>query len=215
MDMLKLMQTRFASRQYDSDRRVSDEDFAALLEACRLSPSSLNCQPWEFLYTGDRAVLEQLKTCMPEGNHPRLNASHLIVFAAKTQMTDEWLDALTAADLAAGMYAGKTVADKPDAFRRSHLAPLAATQEKWDAYAAQQLYLALGCATVAAAGLGLNTTILGGFDREALSNLLSLQEKGLKPVVLLAVGYKAENDPGTLFAKSRVPAEMTLKEIKL
>ena len=48
MDALQIARTRYTTKHYDPARRVSDEDFDALLEVLRLSPSSVNSQPWEF-----------------------------------------------------------------------------------------------------------------------------------------------------------------------
>lgn len=39
-EALEIFARRRATRAYDPDRRISDEDFAAILEFARLSPSS-------------------------------------------------------------------------------------------------------------------------------------------------------------------------------
>ncbi len=48
-EALEIFARRRATRAYDPDRRVSDEDFAAILEFARLSPSSVGTEPWKFL----------------------------------------------------------------------------------------------------------------------------------------------------------------------
>ena len=40
-EALEIFARRRATRAYDPDRRISDEDFAAILEFARLSPSSV------------------------------------------------------------------------------------------------------------------------------------------------------------------------------
>ena len=38
MDILELMRTRYTTKHYDPNRRVSDQDMDTLLEVLRLSP---------------------------------------------------------------------------------------------------------------------------------------------------------------------------------
>ena len=44
-EALEIFARRRATRAYDPDRRISDEDFAAILEFARLSPSSVGTEP--------------------------------------------------------------------------------------------------------------------------------------------------------------------------
>ena len=55
MDFLKLAQTRYTTKHYTS-KRVSDEDIAKLKEILRLAPSSINSQPWQFVFISDEAT---------------------------------------------------------------------------------------------------------------------------------------------------------------
>lgn len=47
-DVLQLLRTRYTTKHYDASRPVSDEDLAVLLEALRLSPTSVNGQYTKF-----------------------------------------------------------------------------------------------------------------------------------------------------------------------
>lgn len=60
-EALEIFARRRATRAYDPDRRVSDEDFAAILEFARLSPSSVGTEPWKFLVIQDPELREKLK----------------------------------------------------------------------------------------------------------------------------------------------------------
>ena len=55
---------------------------------------------------------------------------------------------------------------------------------------AKQAYLALGIGLLAAAELNVDSTPMEGFNHNQLDELLHLKEKGLKSVVLLALGYR-------------------------
>lgn len=43
-DVLRLLRTRYTTKHYDANRPVSDEDLEVLLEALRLTPTSVNGQ---------------------------------------------------------------------------------------------------------------------------------------------------------------------------
>ena len=59
-EALEIFARRRATRAYDPDRRISDEDFAAILEFARLSPSSVGTEPWKFLVIQDPELREKL-----------------------------------------------------------------------------------------------------------------------------------------------------------
>ena len=82
-EALEIFARRRATRAYDPDRRVNDEDFAAILEFARLSPSSVGTEPWKFLVIQDPELREKLKP-IAWGMAGQLDAaSHLVVLLAK------------------------------------------------------------------------------------------------------------------------------------
>ena len=40
------LQRRYTSKRYDASKQISQADLAVILEALRLSPSSIHSQPW-------------------------------------------------------------------------------------------------------------------------------------------------------------------------
>lgn len=69
-------------------------------------------------------------------------------------------------------------------------------------------------AIAAAAELGIDATPMEGFDKNGLDEFLELKEKGLKSVVLLALGRRApEHDWLLKLEKYRVPREEFVTEI--
>ena len=44
-----LLKRRYACRDYDPNRKISDQDFHLILEAGQLAPSSYGFEPWHFL----------------------------------------------------------------------------------------------------------------------------------------------------------------------
>ena len=82
-EALEIFARRRATRAYDPDRRISDEDFAAILEFARLSPSSVGTEPWKFLVIQDPELREKLKPIAWGMAGALDDASHLVVLLAK------------------------------------------------------------------------------------------------------------------------------------
>jgi len=81
--------------------------------------------------------------------------------------------------------------------------------------ASRQAYIALGTALIAAAELKVDATPMEGFDGEKFDTLLNLKERGLKTVVILALGYRdTEKDGFAKFNKVRLEKEKFVTYIK-
>jgi nitroreductase len=59
-------------------------------------------------------------------------------------------------------------------------------------HAARQAYIGLGTALIAAAYEGVDATPMEGFDPDAVDEIMGLREKGLRSVILLPLGYRAD-----------------------
>ena len=80
--LLTQLNWRYATKQFDPERKISSEDWAALEEALVLSPSSFGLQPWKFIVVTDQAVKEKLVKAS-YGQRQPADASHHVVFAIK------------------------------------------------------------------------------------------------------------------------------------
>ena len=85
MDFLKLAQTRYTTKHY-SDKRISDSDIAKLKEILRLAPSSINSQPWQFVFISDEATKEAFAKVSLTNEERVRKASHLVVFMANSAL---------------------------------------------------------------------------------------------------------------------------------
>ena len=88
-------------------------------------------------------------------------------------------------------------------------------QEENVIWATKQAYIGLGTALVAAAELNVDSTPMEGFDQVRFDEVLGLREKGLRSVVLLALGYRdAQKDPYVNAAKVRLPLNVFAEYVK-
>lgn len=169
--LLEILSQRYTAKHYDRSRKISDEDWAALLESVRLSPSSLNLQPWRLVVVSDEAQKERLLAGIKDFNQQRVrDASHLLIFTIPLDINDEDLDQLLSQETIDGRFKdGQTSPDKMrraaiDAYRQNPGIPT---------WAAEQVYLAAGMITFAASALGIDSTILGAFITISSTNSLT------------------------------------------
>jgi len=59
-------------------------------------------------------------------------------------------------------------------------------------HAARQAYIGLGSALIAAAELKVDCTPMEGFDPDKVDEILDLRARGLRSVLMLPLGYRAE-----------------------
>ena len=60
MDLLKITQTRYTTKAYDPSKKIPAEQFERLLEILRLTPSSINIQPWHFFIADHDAPKQRI-----------------------------------------------------------------------------------------------------------------------------------------------------------
>ncbi|OGW72543.1 MAG: NAD(P)H-dependent oxidoreductase [Omnitrophica bacterium GWA2_52_12] len=202
-ELLSALKWRYATKQFDSLRKISDKDWAALEQALLLTPSSYGLQPWKFLVIRDPALRAQL---MPVSWNQKqvLDCSHHIVFAAKTDITlgdvNQWIQRLaevrgvTPESLA--VYKSWMVKDLVEGPRHQVI-------HEW---AARQCYIALGNFMTAAALLGIDTCPMEGLEPGKYDEILGLPAAGYKTVVACSAGYRALTDKYAAAAKVRYPA---------
>src|SRR5271167_4700809 len=90
--LLEQLNWRYATKQFDPNRKISASDWTTLEEALQLTPSSGGLQPWKFIVVTDPAVRAKLLPAS-YGQPQIANASHLVVFAAKKRFSEADVDA--------------------------------------------------------------------------------------------------------------------------
>ena len=90
--LLTALRWRYATKVFDPNRKIPADLWSALEEALVLAPSSFGLQPYRFLVVDDPDLRQQL---LPHAWNQRqvVDASHLVVFAARTDVTRAEVDA--------------------------------------------------------------------------------------------------------------------------
>jgi nitroreductase / dihydropteridine reductase len=187
MNIIESLEWRYASKRMNGQRVPSDK-LERILEAIRLAPSSMGLQPYTVLVIEDEELKKQIRPIAY--NQPQIEeSSHLLVFAA-------W-DNVSAEQIEEYIQHTATVRNMPvEALTdfKNTLLQMAAnnTQEQNFNWAARQAYIAFGTGLVAAAAEKVDATPMEGFDATALDKLLKLNEKGLRSVTLMPLGFRDE-----------------------
>ena len=208
--LLDQLNWRYATKQFDPDRKINAADWATLEEALLLTPSSGGLQPWKFIVVTDPTVRVKLKPAS-YGQAQITDASHLVVFASKNNFNEADVDAhvqrlskvrgIPNEDLAQlrGMLVGGIVQSQDEAAR--------------NAWARNQAYIALGNLLTSAALLGIDACPMEGIVPAKYDEILSLDKQGLSAVVVATAGYRAATDKYSQAKKVRFPREEVLVRV--
>lgn len=178
---------RYATKSFDPNKKVSEADFNTIIEAIRMAPSSRGLQPYHLV------VVEspEIKIKLSEFGNPSqvTTCDKLLVFCARTDLQTR-LDSYIK-DLAESQHKQvEELSDFATAIRNGFEGKDAVANA---ASSSNQAYLALGFALAACAELQIDSCPMGGFKSDKYSEILGLPET-VKPVVIMAVGYRDEED---------------------
>ncbi|MDO5104512.1 nitroreductase family protein [Capnocytophaga sp.] len=198
MNFLEIAKNRYTTKVYQK-QKISDEKIAQLKEILRLSPSSINSQPWRFVIVSDEAKKAELAK-VSFFNEPKINnASHLIVFLGIEKL--ETFQSQIKKYLNEGQtnYYLQKMKPQGEALTKNWLH--------------RQVYVALGYFLSACASMNIDSTPMEGIQCEEYDKIL--KQDGYKTLFAVAIGYRDPNDSNqpNITPKSRIPAEEIIFEI--
>ncbi|MGF1721060.1 nitroreductase family protein [Vibrio kyushuensis] len=208
--IIRDLESRYTTKQYDPSKRISKEDLDVLLEAIRLSASSINSQPWKFIVIESDEAKQRLEDTFAnkfQFNRPHVkSSSHVILFAHNPHYNRD--DYAKVVDK--GIEDGRTkVEDREAAFGGFVFAELNTDETGNTAdWTKSQVYLALGNTLHVLARLNIDSTPLEGIDSELINQEFAKELGGYECNVALAMGYHNEvEDFNANLPKSRLPFE--------
>jgi nitroreductase/dihydropteridine reductase len=178
MNILELIQKRYTAKKYNPDKLIPQEKIEALKEILRLTPSSINVQPWKFTFVQNPEIKAKLASVSMHNAEKINQAQLLIVFS----VADD-LDAFQ-----------KVVENEFSPARRDWYNKIKASMPEADfkIWLAKQVYIALGVGLTASAALELDSTAMEGIEIDKYKSILNMS--AYKPVFAMALGYGAEED---------------------
>ncbi len=185
---LDAMKFRHACKRFDTTKAIPAEQFEAILEVCRTSPSSFGMEPWRVIVVRNEKLRKALKSSCWNQNQIT-ECSELVILTTDNDlvrsdspyvrkmferrgMTSEMVD----------MYLG---------VYKNFLEPIECDEVLLENWTAKQCYIALGNMMTYAATLEIDTCPIEGFDKEEVEAILDL-EYGHSVAVMCAFGYRVD-----------------------
>ena len=187
-DLLQDLQWRYATKKFDPSKAVAQEKVDFILEAIRLSASSSGLQPYEVFVVTNKDIRAKI---VPHawGQQQIVDASHVLVFAAWDNYTAERINNMFDLVNEERGFSNQGWEDYRNMLLNTY--PQRDAETNFE-HAARQAYIGLGSALIAAADARVDSTPMEGFVPKEVDEILGLKEKGLRSVVILPLGYRAE-----------------------
>ena len=190
---------RYATKKFDTTKKVSKEDLETLKEAIRLSASSFGLQPYRVLIIENPELRAKLQPA-GWGQSQIVDASQLIVFANITNFGETEIDASIVNTTKTRGLPADALKGYGD-FMKSKIVVL--PEDVRNTWASKQTYLALGNLMNAASELKIDVTPMEGFEPAQVNEILGLGKLGLNATLLATIGYRHEEDATQHYAKVR------------
>ncbi|MBE2978793.1 NAD(P)H-dependent oxidoreductase [Priestia megaterium] len=197
-EILKAYQFRHACKEFDTNKKISDEDFRFILETGRLSPSSVGLEPWKFVVIQDAALREKLKPVSGGAQGQLPTASHFVAILARGK---EGLrhDSVHVIKMMKDIHhMPEEVVQNLSGFYKSFVeTELEDNDRLIFEWASKQTYIALGNMMTAAAQIGIDSCPIEGFDKKQVTTILQnegiIEGNDFGVACMVAFGYRKEN----------------------
>ena len=190
---------RYATKKYDTTKKVSVEDLEILKKAISLTATSYGLEPYKILIIENPQVRQQLVPAS-WGQSQVADASHLLVFASVIDFGNEQMDAYFKNLVETRQIPMEAVQGYAD-FMKSNIN--SRSLEDRNIWTSKQAYLAMGNLLNAAAELKIDVTPMEGIDAAQYDEILGLNELGLHAVLSAPIGYRHQEDATQHYKKVR------------
>jgi len=208
MSLLEALNWRYAVKKF-SDEIITDTELKKLLNATRLSASSYGLQPYTIIVVESNTVRQRLLP-FSYGQDKIANSSHLIIFAAHTQIGDATVDRYINKY---ALIANKSHSELTDLSMHMKSALAAKTPDQKIEWAHQQAYIALGNLLTCAALMKIDSCPMTGIDNTGYDAVLKLNDKDLTTSVICPIGHRHDNDLQMHSPKVRFDYDEVVMEI--
>ena len=207
MNSIQNLKWRYAVKKFDSTRLLSQRQINILKEAFNLTATSYGLQPIKLVIVNNKEL--QKKLVEHSYNQQQVEqASHLLVFCVDTYLNEK--------DVENYFDRVQKVRNTPDEIInpfRNYLKDVISgkSSEELFSWAKNQAYLALGNLLTVCANEQIDSCPMEGFIPKKYDDLLNLKEKNLTSVLVLPVGFRADDD----FMKNQKKVRKILSDVIL
>jgi len=209
MDTIKQLQWRYATKKFDASKKLSVAKLDVVKQAFNLTATSFGLQTIKLLVIENVAIREAL---VPHSYFQKqvLEASHLLVICIQKDVIQNDVEAYynNIQDIR------QTSNDILNPYKEDLIKTMAGmTVDERQQWSTNQAYIALGNLMTVCAMEDIDSCPMEGFVPTKYDEVLNLAEKGLKSVLLLPIGHRANDDVFADFKKVRKPIEEAVIEL--
>lgn len=209
-EILEGLKFRHACKEFDTTKKISDEDFEMILESGRLAPSSMGIEPWKFLILQNKEIREEIANVCWGGKKQIPSASHVVIIlnrkADEIKYNSEYI-----ADL---LKDTKKLPEDVQGMMKNIMKDIEDSRFKGndeliEQYSREQCYMPLATMMDVAALMKIDSCAIGGIDKEKVEKILIdkniLDKEHFEVMIIAAFGYRvSEPAPKTRRAMSEV-----------
>lgn len=209
MDIIERLEWRYATKKFDSTKKLPESKLNILKQAFNLTATSFGLQTISLLVVTNPETRQALFE--PAYKQKQVvDASHLLVICIKetidTKDVNDYFDNI------------RNTRNTPETILAPYRKNLIDTMERMTTkeqqeWSMNQAYIALGNLMTVCAIEGIDSCPMEGFVPSIYDDILNLKVLGLKSALLLPVGYRAEDDMFSGFLKVRKNIEDTVIEL--
>ena len=199
MNLIDSLKWRYATKVFDKNKKVSENDLQEVLEAFRLSASSFWLQPWKVIIVENPET--RAKLLPVSWNQSQIvDASHLLVLARVENPSEAYID--TYLDyLTQIRWVSRADVSGYEQMMKGFLT--SKTVEERNIWASRQVNIALGNTLAFLASKHIDACPIEWFDPKAYNEILGLEKLWLFANVVLPIWYRSEEDKYATLPKVR------------
>jgi nitroreductase len=205
-DIIKDLEWRYAVKKFDSSKEVEVAKLERIKKAFNLTATSYGLQPIKMVVLKNKALQEQLVE-FSYGQGQVAQASHVLILCIEKKIDADYISSY--------FKKVKDIRGTSDSVLEPFKKELVSEFTKMDTkqieqWAINQVYLAMGNLLTICAVEQLDACPMEGFSPDSYDELLNLSSKGLRSVLVLPIGYRAEDDIFSGFKKVRRDMENSI-----
>lgn len=199
MALVNTLKWRYATKEFDTEKKLNEEQITDLLKGMNLAPSSLGLQPYEFIIVSNKELQNKLR----EHSYDQAqisDASHVVVIATKKTIPELYINDY----LKRTAEIRNVPVEALDGFK-SMINGFVSTKTDSEifSWAQKQAYIVLGVLMAQCADMHIDSCPMEGFNPLKYNELLELNERGLHTTLVIPIGYRSEADEYAQKKKSR------------
>ncbi|SOU87651.1 nitroreductase family protein [Tenacibaculum dicentrarchi] len=178
MTFLELMQNRYTTKNYNPLKKIDEGKIEELKNILQLSPSSINSQPWKFIFVSDKNKKKMLANVSLFNTGKIVNSDTVVIFSRINNI--DLFEQQIKQELSEGAVNYYNEFIKPQ------------SESEIKAWFDKQVYLALGVFLSACAEMGIDTTPMEGIESKKYDEILN--QTDYSTLMAVAIGYRDKDD---------------------